>query len=50
MRRAVDEGFIPETRAQPFACEASPAALMDTLERAGQPLTPDKPALRPEQT
>jgi uncharacterized protein (TIGR00730 family) len=50
MRRAVDEGFIPETRAQPFACEASPAALMDALERAGQPLTPDKPVLRPEQT
>jgi uncharacterized protein (TIGR00730 family) len=50
MRRAVDEGFIPETRAQPFACEASPAALMDALERTGQPLTPDKPVLRPEQT
>jgi uncharacterized protein (TIGR00730 family) len=50
MRRAVDEGFIPEARAQPFACEASPAALMDALERAGQPLTPDKPVLRPDQT
>lgn len=50
MRRAVDEGFIPETRAQPFACEASPAALMDALERTGQPLTPDEPVLRPEQT
>ena len=50
MRRAVDEGFIPETRAQPFACEASPAALMDQLQRAGQPLSPDKPVLRPDQT
>ncbi|HYO71890.1 MAG TPA: TIGR00730 family Rossman fold protein [Archangium sp.] len=50
MRRAVDEGFIPETRAQPFACETSPAALMDQLQRAGQPLAPDKPVLRPEQT
>ena len=50
MRRAVDEGFIPETRAQPFACEASPAALMEQLQRAGQPLAPDKPVLRPEQT
>ena len=50
MRRAVDEGFIPETRAQPFACEASPAALMEQLQRAGQPLTPEKPVLRPEQT
>jgi uncharacterized protein (TIGR00730 family) len=50
MRRAVDEGFIPEARAQPFTCEASPAALMDALERAGQPLAPDKPVLRPEQT
>lgn len=50
MRRAAEEGFIPETRAQPFACEASPAALMELLQRAGQPLTPDKPVLRPEQT
>ncbi len=50
MRRAVDEGFIPEARAQPFACDASPAALMDQLERAGQPLAPDKPVLGPEQT
>ncbi len=50
MRRAVDEGFIPETRAQPFACDASPAALMDQLQRGVQPLTPDKPVLRPEQT
>ena len=50
MRRAVEEGFIPETRAQPFACDASPAALMDQLQRGEQPLTPDKPVLRPEQT
>ncbi|WP_375772799.1 TIGR00730 family Rossman fold protein [Archangium gephyra] len=50
MRRAVDEGFIPETRAQPFACEASPVALMDQLQRGLQPLTPDKPVLRPDQT
>ncbi len=50
MRRAVEEGFIPETRAQPFACDASPAALMDQLQRGVQPLTPDKPVLRPEQT
>ncbi|QRK13951.1 TIGR00730 family Rossman fold protein [Archangium violaceum] len=50
MRRAVDEGFIPETRAQPFACDASPAALLDQLQKAGQPLAPDKPVLRPDQT
>ncbi|QRO01280.1 TIGR00730 family Rossman fold protein [Archangium violaceum] len=50
MRRAVDEGFIPETRAQPFACEASPAALLDVLQKAGQPLAPDKQLLRPDQT
>ncbi|WP_257455777.1 LOG family protein [Archangium lipolyticum] len=50
MKRAVDEGFIPETRAQPFACEASPAALLDVLQKAGQPLAPDKQVLRPEQT
>ena len=50
MRRAVDEGFIPEARAQPFACEASPAALLAQLQKAGQPLAPDKPVLRPEQT
>jgi hypothetical protein len=50
MRRAVDEGFIPEARAQPFVCEASPAALMEQLLRAGQPLAPDKPVLGPEQT
>ncbi|PTL76157.1 TIGR00730 family Rossman fold protein [Vitiosangium sp. GDMCC 1.1324] len=50
MRRAVDEGFIPETRAQPFACEASPAALLDQLQKVGQPLAASKPVLRPEQT
>jgi uncharacterized protein (TIGR00730 family) len=50
MKRAVDEGFIAETRAQPFACDPSPAALLDTLAKAGQPLTPATPALRPEQT
>ncbi|HYO58504.1 TIGR00730 family Rossman fold protein [Archangium sp.] len=50
MRRAVDEGFVPEARAQPFACDTSPAALLDQLQKAGQPLTPDKPVLRPEQT
>lgn len=50
MRRAVDEGFIPETRAQPFACEASPGALLDAMMKAGQPLAPDKAVLRPDQT
>jgi uncharacterized protein (TIGR00730 family) len=50
MQRAVDEGFIAEARAQPFACEASPAALLDTLLKAGQPLAPDKAVLKPEQT
>lgn len=50
MRRAVDEGFVPEARAQPFACDASPAALLEQLQRLGQPLTPDTRVLRPEQT
>ncbi|MFL5357151.1 TIGR00730 family Rossman fold protein [Archangium sp.] len=50
MRRAVDEGFIPEARAQPFACEASPGVLLDAMLRLGQPLAPDKAVLRPEQT
>jgi hypothetical protein len=50
VRRAVDEGFIPEARAQPFACDASPAALLEQLQRLGQPLTPDTQVLRPEQT
>jgi uncharacterized protein (TIGR00730 family) len=50
MRRAVDEGFVPEARAQPFACEASPAALLEQLQTLGQPLTPGTQVLRPEQT
>jgi uncharacterized protein (TIGR00730 family) len=50
MRRAVAEGFVPEARAQPFACDASPAALLDQLQRVGQPLTPSTQVLRPEQT
>jgi uncharacterized protein (TIGR00730 family) len=50
MRRAVEEGFVPEARAQPFACEPSPAALLDRLLVAGQPLAPDRQVLRPEQT
>lgn len=49
MRRAVDEGFVPETRAQPFACEASPATLLEQLQKLGQPLTGPQ-VLRPEQT
>ncbi|MGZ3460484.1 MAG: LOG family protein [Archangium sp.] len=50
VRRAVDEGFIPQTRAQPFACDASPAALLEAMLEAGQPLAPDQQVLRPEQT
>jgi predicted Rossmann-fold nucleotide-binding protein len=50
MRRAAEEGFVPETRAQPFACEPSPAALLDRLQVAGQPLAPDRQVLRPDQT
>ena len=50
IRRAVDEGFIPQTRAQPFACDASPAALLEALSKAGQPLAPEQQVLRPEQT
>jgi hypothetical protein len=50
MKRAVEEGFVPETRAQPFACDPSPAALLDQMQKAGQPLTPRTPALTPEQT
>ena len=50
MRRAVDEGFIPETRAQPFSYDASPAALLERLLKAEQPLTPDHRVLRPDQT
>jgi uncharacterized protein (TIGR00730 family) len=49
MRRAVDEGFVPEARAQPFACEASPATLLEQLQKLGQPLTGPR-VLRPEQT
>jgi uncharacterized protein (TIGR00730 family) len=50
MRRAVEEGFVPEARAQPFACDPSPAALLEQLQKAGQPLTPRTPALKPEQS
>jgi uncharacterized protein (TIGR00730 family) len=50
MKRAVDEGFIAETRAQPFACDPSPASLLDTLQKGWQPLTPATPALSPDQT
>jgi hypothetical protein len=50
MRRAVEEGFVPEARAQPFACDPSPAALLEQLQKTGQQLTPSTPALTPEQT
>lgn len=50
MKRAVDEGFIAEARAQPFACDPSPAALLDVLQKGQQPLAPATPALSPEQT
>ncbi|WNG18389.1 TIGR00730 family Rossman fold protein [Cystobacter fuscus] len=50
MRRAVEEGFIPETRAQPFVHDASPAALLETLLKAAQPLTPATPVLGPAQS
>jgi hypothetical protein len=50
MRRAVDEGFVPEARAQPFACEASPVVLLEQMRKLGQPLTPATQLLRPEQT
>ena len=49
MRRAVDEGFVPETRAQPFVYEASPTVLLERLLVAGQPLAPATPLLQPEQ-
>ncbi|WP_434380211.1 TIGR00730 family Rossman fold protein [Melittangium boletus] len=49
MRRAVDEGFVPEARAQPFVHDASPVALLERLLVAGQPLTPEQPVLRPDQ-
>ena len=50
MRRAVDEGFIPEARAQPFVHDTSPGALLDSLLKAGQPLTPATPVLGPGQS
>ena len=50
MRRAVAEGFIPEARAQPFVHHASPPALLERMLGAEQPLTPERPVLRPEQT
>jgi len=50
MKRAVDEGFIAEAGAQPFACDPSPASLLETLQKAGQPLSPATPRLSPEQT
>jgi len=50
MKRAVDEGFIAETSAQPFACDPSPASLLDTLQKGRQPLSPATPRLSPEQT
>ncbi|ATB40576.1 Lysine decarboxylase family [Cystobacter fuscus] len=50
MRRAVEEGFIPETRAQPFVHDASPIALLDSLLKAEQPLTPATPVLGPAQS
>lgn len=50
MRRAVDEGFIPETRGQPFISDASPAALLERLLHASQPLAPARPVLPPEKT
>lgn len=49
MRRAVDEGFVPEARAQPFVHDTSPVALLERLLVAGQPLTPEQPILRPDQ-
>ena len=50
MRRAVDEGFIPEARAQPFVHDTSPGALLDSILKAGQPLTPATPVLGPGQS
>ena len=50
MRRAVEEGFIPEARAQPFVHDASPAALLETLLEARQPLSPATPVLGPAQS
>jgi hypothetical protein len=45
----VEEGFIPEARAQPFVHDASPSALLDSLLKATQPLTPATPVLGPAQ-
>jgi hypothetical protein len=50
LRRAMEEGFVSEARVQPYLCESSPAALLEGLQRAGQPLSPARPLLRPEQT
>ncbi len=50
MQRAVEEGFIPETRAQPFVHDPVPGALLERMMHAGQPLAPPSPLLRPEQT
>jgi uncharacterized protein (TIGR00730 family) len=50
MRRAVDEGFVPEARAQPFVSDPSPTALLERLLGAGPPLTASAPVLRPEQS
>ncbi|MET0405733.1 MAG: TIGR00730 family Rossman fold protein [Cystobacter sp.] len=50
MRRAVEEGFIPETRAQPFVHHTEPSALLDMLLRAEQPLAPATPVLKPSQS
>jgi uncharacterized protein (TIGR00730 family) len=45
MRRAVEEGFVPETRAQPFVHHPEPVPLLDAMLRAGQPLAPATPVL-----
>ena len=50
MRRAVQEGFIPEARGQPFISDTSPAALLERLLHAGQPLSPARPVLTPDKT
>ncbi|HSP80233.1 MAG TPA: TIGR00730 family Rossman fold protein, partial [Myxococcaceae bacterium] len=50
MQRAAEEGFIPHARRQPFTCEASPAALLDALQRAGQPLAPEARVLSPAES
>jgi uncharacterized protein (TIGR00730 family) len=50
MRRAVDEGFVPEARAQPFVSDPSPTLLLERLLGAGPPLAASAPVLRPEQS